>query len=632
MSNDLYSPLNADGDTSLPIVGESSRRAKVSMTWKDLSYEVQLPDKTMRKIINGVSGHVHHGQMLALLGPSGAGKTTMLDILAQRHKGGTVTGELHMNGAPVDPSVFRRVSAYVQQEDILHGFLTVRETIEYSATLRLPKEFTKEMITQKATEVMIMLGIIHIANNKIGNETMRGISGGEKKRTAIALELVTDPSLLYLDEPTTGLDTFTALHLLFLLKKLTKGGTTVIFSIHQPRSTIYNLFDVVCVLNGHGEEAYFGPAAQAMGFLSTVGLRIDGADNPADFLLDAVSVVRSAETLDRDDFPFLPPPTQAADIAAAFRSTKLDEVNAQIDGVTRAYEKGSGLPPAMTSSYHRNIFTQIGVVSSRSFINKVRDPIATVVAIIVAIFFALLVGSIYFQLKKDQAGITDRLGVLFFLIMNTAFSSLGSLAMFLFDRTIYQREHRNGMYSPLAYYCGKIVQDVPMSLAVTFLFDAIAYFMVGLRPDAVHFGWFYLINALVMLNSYSLCLFISNISKNYQVANLIAPLVIVLFLLPSGFLINLDSLPIYWRPLKYISFFRYGFEAVVLNEFKGLTFECPPSAGPMCCTDGLVCVDHQLGFQPGGFEMNIVWLAVSAGVYFVLGYLCLRFFRSTEAK
>ena len=613
----------------------------VHLTFRDVGYEVKLPKtKEVKKILNGVSGSVHGGQLVAIIGPSGAGKTTMLDILAQRQKGGTVTGEIMMNGRPVDQGVFRRVSAYVQQEDILHGYLTVKETIGYSAKLRLPPSVSDAEIADRTSYVMKMLGIDHVKDRKIGNEVTRGVSGGEKKRTAIAVELVTNPSLLFLDEPTTGLDTFTALHLGYILKKLASQGTTIIMSIHQPRSSIFRLFDSVLVLNGFGEEAYFGPAGDAVDFLTSVGVPQTYPDNPADFLLDSVSVVRAAEDLKKEDFPFLPPPTQSQDIAAAFRSMKLDKINEHIDSVQRLFSKGTGLPPALSSPYHRSVFQQIRVVSERAVINKVRDPIATAVAIITAIFFATLIGSIYYKITNvAPAGIQDRLGVLFFLTMNTAFSNLGSLALFLFDRSIYVREHRNGMYRPSAYYIGKILQDVPLGIFVNLMFDAIAYYMVGLQPSAEKFAWFFLINTLVMLNSYSLCLLVSSASKNYQVANIVAPLILVLYLLPSGFLINLDDIPIIWRWIKYISFFRYGFEGVVLNEFEGLYLHCNNTAtvtvnGTVepCMISGIDYVEHQLGFKQTDFTFCIAMCGGTAAFYALVGYIFLRLFRSSEGK
>eukprot|EP00658_Telonema_sp_P-2_P002977 TRINITY_DN11095_c0_g1_i18.p1 TRINITY_DN11095_c0_g1~~TRINITY_DN11095_c0_g1_i18.p1 ORF type:complete len:217 (+),score=68.04 TRINITY_DN11095_c0_g1_i18:195-845(+) len=216
--------------------------------------------------------------------------------------------------------------------------------------------------------------------------------------------------------------------------------------------------------------------------------------------------------------------------------------------------------------------------------------------------------------------------------MNTAFSNLGSLAIFLFDRSIYVREHRNGMYRPSSYYIGKIVQDIPFGIIVTFCFSAIAYFMVGLQSTMEKFSIFFAISVLVMLNSYGICMFISNMAKNYQVANVIAPLILVLYLIPSGFLINLNSIPIIWRWIKYISFFRYGFEALVVNEFVGLHFECHANSTiPQFCT-GELYIENVLGFEADSLNTNIALIASSAAIYMILGYIMLRVFRRGEGK
>lgn len=659
-TDEMTSLLSARNST-LGINGEPTHKSKsmkiehkmattrIALTWKDLCYEAKIAKTKevpahIKKILKSVTGYVNSGEMLAILGPSGAGKTTMLDILACRQKGGAVSGEMLMNGRPIIPGIFRRVSAYVQQEDILHGYLTVRETITYAARLRTPNHVTRDEIDVKANSVMQLLGIDHVADRKIGSEFVRGVSGGEKKRCAIAVELVTDPALIYLDEPTTGLDTFTAMHLLYLLKKLTQMKVAVLFSIHQPRSSIFRLFDSLLLLNGFGEQAYFGTSKDAMGFMESVGVVASEPDNPADFLLDAVSVVRAAENLSKEDFPFLPPPTQSQDIAAAFRSTQLASVTDDVEAIKKEFELDSMLPEALSSPYYRPIWIQVWVVSSRALINKLRDPIATVVAISVALLFAVLVGSIYFRLGTDYSGINDRMGVLFFLTMNTAFSNLSSLAMFLFDRSIYIREHRNGMYRPSAYYFGKVIQDLPISIIVNFFFSVTAYYMIGLQSDIKHFAWFFLIGTLIMCNSYGMCMFISNISKNYAVANVIAPLVLVLYLIPSGFLINLDSIPIIWRWIKYISFFRYGFEALVINEFDGLVFSngdpnctVPYANGTEspynpCVIRGTDYITKQMAFNVEDKYLNIVWCATSAGAYLVLGYICLRLFRQNEGK
>eukprot|EP00759_Apiculatamorpha_spiralis_P028833 PhF_6_TR31356/c0_g1_i1/m.45883/K05681/ABCG2, CD338; ATP-binding cassette, subfamily G (WHITE), member 2 len=603
---------------------------QVDLAFRDLKYSIppQKKGEEAKQILKGVTGYVKQGQMLAILGPSGAGKTTMLDILARREKKGNLTGEVLINGHEVNDQIFKRISAYVQQDDLLHGYLTVEETVDFNAQLRLPATVTAKQRAKKVKDVLKMLGIHHIANRQIGSEQKRGISGGEKKRTAIACELVTDPALLFLDEPTTGLDTFNALHLMHVLKRLCSFGCTVVFSIHQPRAGIFAMFDLILLLNGFGEQSYFGPANEAMKYFAGLGIHPLIQDNPADFILDSVSAVRGGEDLNVADFPFLPPLGQAQRVGSSFQHSPFKTAaEEEIEHLCITYLRDAQLPPVSTSAYPRGFLPQVWIISKRAFLNKLRDPVATVVSIVVAIMFALVVGSIYWQLGHDQQSIQDRLGVLFFLAMNGAFSNLGSLALFLFDRSIYVREHANGMYRPSSYFLGKILQDVPLSIVVCFIFDAIAYWMCGLRPDIVNFLWFCAICILMMLNSYAMCMFVSSFAKNYQIANLIAPLVLVLYLIPSGFLVSLDSIPWAWRWIKYISFFRYGFEALVINEFDGLTFDCDSNTTICITTSGTDYLNKVMHFPPEDFTLMTGLTAASIGVYLFFGYLCLRAFQ-----
>ncbi|KAG5489444.1 hypothetical protein GH5_00315 [Leishmania sp. Ghana 2012 LV757] len=649
----------------------ASSQRKAVLTWEDVSYTIgSAEEDSSRTLVRHVSGYVQSGEMLAVLGPSGAGKTTLLDILAQRKRGakGNITGKILLNGAPIEPSAFRRCSGYVQQEDLMHSYVTVEEAVRFSATLRTPQTVSAEALEIQVTRVLRQLGIDHVRHNCIGNAMVRGISGGERKRCAVAAEMVTSPFLLFLDEPTTGLDTFTALHLLTLLRSLSRSGVAVVFSIHQPRSRIYEVFDRVLLLNGVGEEAYFGPAADAIGFLAEIGLSPSSPINPADYLIDAVSILPAEEEAwlsQRDQPPvaveagternqpsLTPPPvsskegwdrrpsaapTQGRDIAAAFASVRLADVLRQIGELERSSRAATVAVTATESperAYYRSWATQVRCIAMRYLRNRRRDPVATYVSITSAIVFAFLTGTIYYQVGNSQDSIRSRMGVLFFIMMINTFSSLGSLEMFLTDRAIYAREHRNGMYSTSAYYVGKVIQDVPIGAMVNFAFNLIVYLLVGLQRTLAKFLIFNGIGALVMLNSYALCLLMSNLSRNYSTANIITSLLLVLYLLPTGgMLVSLNSIPLVWRWIKYVSFVRFAFSALVANEFDGLTLVCDPVPSDIapCITSGSVYAASQ-GMYAKDIGLHALRVALSMLVYLVLGYVVLRRWRSTEGK
>ncbi|KAI0707291.1 hypothetical protein C8Q76DRAFT_629011 [Earliella scabrosa] len=237
-------------------------------------------------ILSGISGSAKPGQLLAIMGASGAGKSTFLDILARKNKKGTVGGTTLVNGREIADADFKKVMGFVDQEDTLMSTLTVYETVLYSALLRLPREMSLEAKKFRTLETMNELGILGIKDSRIGDSGRRSISGGEKRRVSIACELVTSPSILFLDEPTSGLDAYNALSVIDSLVSLARDyNRTVVFTIHQPRSNIVSLFDQLIVL-AQGKLIYSGEADKVTDYLAQVGHPCPLGFNVADFLID----------------------------------------------------------------------------------------------------------------------------------------------------------------------------------------------------------------------------------------------------------------------------------------------------------------------------------------------------------
>ena len=241
-----------------------------------------------KQILTGIQGAARPGELMAIMGASGAGKTTFLDILARKNKKGMVQGSFYVNGEKVLDDDFRGVIGFVDQEDAMLPTLTVHETILDSALLRLPRDMSFAAKHQKVEDVERQLGIYHIRHQIIGSEDVngRGISGGEKRRVGIACELVTSPSILFLDEPTSGLDAYNAFNVVECLVDLVKNyQRTVIFTIHQPRSNIVALFDQL-VLLASGRAVYSGPLSSCQAYFDNIGYPCPPGFNIADYLVD----------------------------------------------------------------------------------------------------------------------------------------------------------------------------------------------------------------------------------------------------------------------------------------------------------------------------------------------------------
>ncbi|KAF9555143.1 hypothetical protein CPC08DRAFT_744300 [Agrocybe pediades] len=239
-----------------------------------------------RTILDNISGCVKPGQVMAIMGASGAGKSTFLDLLARKNKKGDVSGVTLVNGREVSNAEFKNVIGFVDQEDTLMSTLTVYETILYSALLRLPREMSIEAKKFRTLETMNELGILGIKDMRIGKSGQRTISGGEKRRVSIACELVTSPSILFLDEPTSGLDAFNAFNVIESLVSLARNyNRTVVFTIHQPRSNIVALFDQLLVL-ASGKMVYSGEFVKCQAYFDSIGQPCPPGFNIADFLID----------------------------------------------------------------------------------------------------------------------------------------------------------------------------------------------------------------------------------------------------------------------------------------------------------------------------------------------------------
>lgn len=292
-----HGPIHLSDDSDDEGAKLMANHRPASLQFENVSYNLNG-----KEILSGIQGVALPGQLMAIMGASGAGKTTFLDILARKNKRGVVNGNFYVNGEKVNDNDYRNVIGFVDQEDTMLPTLTVHETIMTSALLRLPRDMGRAVKEQRVIDVEKQLGIYHIKDQLIGSEEGkgRGISGGEKRRVGIACELVTSPSILFLDEPTSGLDAFNAFNVIECLVTLAKTyNRTVIFTIHQPRSNIVTLFDQL-VLLAKGKTVYSGPFSSCQSYFDHIGYSCPPGFNIADYLVDLTMHMSTGSVLDRN--------------------------------------------------------------------------------------------------------------------------------------------------------------------------------------------------------------------------------------------------------------------------------------------------------------------------------------------
>uniref|UniRef100_A0A8C5DNV0 ATP-binding cassette sub-family G member 2-like n=1 Tax=Gouania willdenowi TaxID=441366 RepID=A0A8C5DNV0_GOUWI len=544
--------------------------------------------------------------MNAIMGATGSGKTSLLDVIAGRKDpAGLRQGHVLVDGEHVT-SDLRLNSAYVIQDDILMGTLTVKENLLFSANLRLDPEHHSPLDKHHRVHSIIQdLGLSDCADTKIGTEFLRGVSGGERKRCSIGMELITSPSLLFLDEPTTGLDSNTANCIISLLHRLSRRGKTVIFSIHQPRYSIFKQFDHLTLMH-KGEVVYAGSSAHALDYFTALGYQIEAFNNPADFFMD----ITNGEA--KSPLRFITNKQEALEShIRLLRWTKLPHM------LKGPFKKNTGLY-CLTCVF----VWQMRVVCGRTVTNTLRNPQTSYAQLALNIFFALLVGLIYYQMPLTlPEALQNRSGAFFFLIINMVFGNLSAVELFINERAIFIHENSSGYYRTSVYFLSKIFADlIPNRIIPIFVFSAIAYYMMGLKPAVEAFFSFALIMSLVSLAGVGLAFLVSASVSSFAMANILIALPFVFMMVFGGFLVNLNSMLSWLSWLKWISIFKYGLHATFINEMKGQLFYSNTTVIP----GELFLLSQDIDFSVWGFWQNVVALLGIIFVCMFLAYVQLR--------
>lgn len=542
--------------------------------------------KTIR-ILQDVRGKVCTGQFVGIMGPSGSGKTSLLNVLAGRvPMGSVISGSIKLNGAD-RPEKFRAMSTYVLQQEILFPSLTVRETMEIAAFLRLPRKYSRERKREICKGVMTELGLADVADTLVGDARIRGISGGEKKRTNIGVEMISDPVVCFLDEPTSGIDSYQALNVMETLSLLAKNGRVVLSTIHQPRSSIFQMFDQLLLL-AKGRVVYFGAAQEAVDYFSMMNFICPEHYNPADFFMDLVSTDnRSAEFLSRSQ--------TRVQLLLQYYSVHSTEESFNCSNNTIA--DGDGHLAGDSNSSKLDTYSlrtgatwleQLVILLLRSFKKNNRDLGTFYIGVAQLLTFAILLGLLYMDMGNDFQSIQDRTGVLFFITINVGFGGIFTIInTFPAERLVVNRERASKSYNIGAYYLGKLVGELHVRLLPTLLYTLVLYYFVGLYPEASRYFTFIGVALLLALTCQAFASVVSVLVSTQAAAFALAPAVSVILILFGGFYINQDTVPVGARWVKYISAFYYGFYALMINEMEGQEFEARATNGGGGPTDSL---------------------------------------------
>lgn len=555
-----------------------------SLEWKDVNVKVKLKDGKMKQILFDQGGVANSGEVVAIIGASGSGKTTLMNYLSGFIGPEFITkGKLNL-GSPKEVSnkVIRGISGYVLQEDIIQTQLTVYENIEYSARFKL-SNISKTQLKERVNGSIQMLNLEKCRNTRIGTEFKRGVSGGEKKRCCVAMELVNEPPILFLDEPTTGLDSVNAEDVVLCMKELAKNNKIVISTIHQPSVDLLKMFDRLIIMH-EGMAVYSGKYEEMSGYYALHGVTIPNYVNQVEYILTCLNMNESnckllAETAADNKTNYF----EYGSVEAVKKACLEAKQNTRSETIVRKTTDENVDKMIKRSAVQRNGFiSSVGVQMERTFKTFFRDRRTFMAQIAVNIFYVILALILFRQLGTDYAGVQNRTGVLYYLMMVAIMSMMQITAMaFSTGMTVLKKELMQGQYTPASYFIGVTVPpDLPTIIIM--LSSSVGIFFIS---NLNFKDWNKLWNFMLLITGsiqagegmgHVLAATFSDPSKTIAAV----PIVLMPLQLFSGFLFDLDSIPSFLKPVSWISIFRYSLEGLVLNEFTDLEcdFDCSKEA------------------------------------------------------
>ncbi|KAF7316625.1 Brefeldin A resistance protein [Mycena chlorophos] len=620
---------------------------------------------SLRNILDGFTGLVRPGEMLLVLGRPGAGCSTLLKVLANRtDEYHSVSGSRHYDSlTPEDVyDHFRGDVQYCPEDDFHFPTLTVEQTIEFAARLRAPQarariQDREAYIATMVEIVTTVFGLRHVRGTLVGDNAIRGVSGGEKKRVSIAEAIAMRIRMGAWDNSTRGLDSSTALEFGRALRIGTDiGRQSTIVSIYQASETLYQLFDKVCVIS-EGRMVYFGPADKAREYFLSLGYvpQAERQTTP-DFIVSVTDpagrIVKPGLTPEEDARR----PRTSAELADHFLASKLmqqnlDDIKAyraecapgqqdRVEHYMRSAQAEHAKGTRRASPYTTSIFMQARAVMLRRVQIIMGSKLPTVISITTFIVQGLIVGSVFVNAPKTTAAYFSRGGVMFFALLFSALSSMAEIASLFAQRPIVLRQSKAALYHPFIEAAALTLVDIPITFSTTTVFAILLYFIVGLQRTPQQFFTFFLFLFSMALTMKAFFRAIAAAFKSPAAAQSFVGIILLMLVLYTGYTIPKPSMIGALRWITYINPLRYGFEAVVANEFHTLNGTCatlvPQGPGyenvtlanQVCATVGSVpgqaFVDGNTFIKESyDYSFSHVWMNFGILVAFAIGFITL---------
>jgi ABC-type multidrug transport system ATPase subunit/ABC-type multidrug transport system permease subunit len=583
------------------------------------------------QILKGVSGFARPGFMTALMGSSGAGKTTLMDVIAHRKPGGSVRGRILLNGHEASDLAMRRCTGYCEQTDVHCEGATFREALTFSAFLRQPADVPDSVKRDTVRECLDLLDL-----HPLADRIVRGASMEQLKRLTVGVELAAQPSILFLDEPTSGLDAAAAKSIMEGVKKVARSGRTVLTTIHQPSAEVFGLFDSVLLLQRGGRTVFFGDVGPNCRDLVQYFEQLPGVAplhpeaNPATWMLECIGA--GVNTGDKSSGN-----ADAVDFADLFKTSRLQ---AQLDAVMK--EPGVACP---SESHGELVFTrkraagplvQLHFLVQRSFRSYWRTASYNITRAGISLVLALIFGVAFLEADYGSyAGANAGVGMLFIATgFNGIVSFFGVLPVAVGDRASFYRERAGQTYSAFWYFIAGSIVEIPYVLASTLLFSVVFYPMVGFTGGVASGALFWANTALLVLLQVYMGQLLAYALPTAELAMVVGVVVNTASFLFMGFNPPVNAIPAGYKWLYHIVPLRYCFSALTALVFA----DCPSAGGsdigcqellnaPVTLTFSSVkdYVEYTFGARHDQLLRNMGAVVLIIVILRILGLLALRF-------
>ncbi|XP_065866326.1 ABC transporter G family member 29-like [Euphorbia lathyris] len=527
----------------------------LSMSFDSINYYVDTPAEMKRlgvkedrlQLLREVTGAFRPGILTALMGVSGAGKTTLMDVLAGRKTGGYIEGDIRISGFPKNQQTFARISGYCEQTDIHSPQVTVEESLIYSAFLRLSKEISDKDKNVFVNEVMELVELTNLKNAIVGLPGVTGLSTEQRKRLTIAVELVANPSVIFMDEPTSGLDARAAAIVMRTVRNTVDTGRTVVCTIHQPSIDIFEAFDELLLMKTGGRVIYSGPLGQHSHniieyFEAIPGVpRIRDKQNPAAWMLEASSAATEVRL--------------GIDFAEHYKASSIcQQTKALVEDLSTPAADATDL--YFSRQYSQSTWGQYKLCLWKQWWTYWRSPDYNLVRVFFTLVAAVVLGSFFWQVgtkRDDSTDLTMIIGAMYIAVLFVGINNcLTVQPIVAVERSVFYRERAAGMYSALPYALAQVIVEIPYLFIQTTYYSLIVYSMVSFEWTAAKFFWFFFISFFSFLYFTYYGMMTVSITPNHQAASIFASAFFALFALFSGFFIPKPRIPKWWIWYYYI--------------------------------------------------------------------------------